>query len=447
MHFIQVLTFGQLNISKQLLNALDDLGFQHPTPIQERIFPVIMSGKDVVGIAQTGTGKTFAYLLPLLRQLKYSEQQSPRILILVPTRELVIQVVSQIELLTKYMSIRTAGVYGGANINNQKTIVFNGLDILVATPGRLLDLILNGVLRLKSIQKLVIDEMDEMLTLGFRTQLTSIMDLLPPRRQNLLFSATHSIDIEILIKQFFSHPEKIEIAASGTPLQQIKQKIYQVPNFHTKVNLLEYLLKADTALSKVLVFVRSKKAANMLYDILNVKFIGQVDIIHSDKSQNYRINAVKYFNEGEFRVLIATDILARGLDIKDISHVINFDIPDEPEDYMHRIGRTGRAAKSGDSITFVKADETAYREAIEKLMAMKIPFETLPPDVKISEELLRDEVPQKPEKDYLKDVRKKEIKSTAFHEKSAKNSKVNLGGSYKRIKKLKYTKPKSKGNN
>ncbi len=441
------MTFDQLNINKPLLNALNDLGFDHPTPIQAQIFPVIMSGKDVVGIAQTGTGKTFSYLLPLLRQLKYSEQQHPRVLILVPTRELVIQVVEEISKLTTYMSIRVTGIYGGVNINTQKTAVFKGLDLLVATPGRLLDLALNGVLRFKTIQTLVIDEMDEMLTLGFRSQLTRIMDLLPIKRQNLLFSATNSPDIEALIATFFNNPVKVEIAASGTPLLQIIQKGFKVPNFHTKINFLDFLLKDKSTFSKVLVFVSTKKIADQVYELLKSKFIGEIDVMHANKSQNYRINAIKFFDEGEFRVLIATDIIARGLDIKDISHVINFDIPQEPEDYMHRIGRTGRAQKAGDSITFIMESDQHYQYAIEKLMATKIPMEEMPEEVIISKLLLEEELPQKPEKDYLKDVRKKVIKSTAFQQKSAKNSKVNLGGSYKRIIKAKYKKPKSKGNN
>lgn len=441
------MTFDQLNISKPLLNALNDLGFDYPTPIQATIFPIIMSGKDVVGIAQTGTGKTFAYLLPILRQLKFSNQQHPRILILVPTRELVIQVVDEIEKLSKYMNLRYTGIYGGVNINNQKNKVFQGLDILVATPGRLLDLILNGVLRLKSIQTLVIDEMDEMLTLGFRSQLTRIMDLLPGKRQNLLFSATDSEEIENLIAIFFNHPQKVEIAASGTPLLKINQKAFRVANFHTKINLLEYLLQDVKTFNKVLVFVSTKRYADMVYDILKSKFLGQVDVMHANKSQNYRINAIKFFDEGEFRILIATDIIARGLDIKDISHVINFDIPQEPEDYMHRIGRTGRAQKAGDSITFITDQDKGYQMAIEKLMAIEIPMELFPEAVVISKILLDEELPQKPEKDYLKDVRKKIVKGSAFQEKSAKNKKVNLGGSYKRIIKAKYKKPKSKGNN
>ena len=329
----------------------------------------------------------------------------------------------------------------------KKKLVFNGVDILVATPGRLLDLALNGVLRLKAIQKVVIDEMDEMLTLGFRAQLTTIMDLLPIKRQHLLFSATNSPEIEVLINQFFNQPEKIEIAASGTPLLQINQIGYQVPNFNTKINLLSHILKAESEFNKVLVFVKSKRMADMVFDLLSPIFGIQVSVMHANKSQNYRINTVNSFDAGEFRILVATDIIARGLDIANISHVFNFDIPTEPEDYMHRIGRTGRADKMGQSITFVTAEEKGFQTAIEKLMNMAIPISEFPKEVKISKLLLDEELPQKIEIDYLKGVRKKTKSGGAFQEKSAKNSKVNLGGSYKRIIKEKYKKPKSKGNN
>ena len=441
------MNFNELNISKQLLNALNNLGFDNATPIQAKIYPVVMSGRDVVGIAQTGTGKTFAYLLPILSQLSYSEQQQPRVLILVPTRELVLQVIEEIDKLTTYKTVRKAAIYGGTNINTQKKLVFNGVDILVATPGRLLDLALNGVLRLKAIQKVVIDEMDEMLTLGFRAQLTTIMDLLPIKRQHLLFSATISPEIEVLINHFFNQPEKREIAASGTPLLQINQIGYQVPNFNTKINLLSHILKAESEFNKVLVFVKSKRMADMVFDLLSPIFGIQVSVMHANKSQNYRINTVNSFDAGEFRILVATDIIARGLDIANISHVFNFDIPTEPEDYMHRIGRTGRADKMGQSITFVTAEEKGFQTAIEKLMNMAIPISEFPKEVKISKLLLDEELPQKIEIDYLKGVRKKTKSGGAFQEKSAKNSKVNLGGSYKRIIKEKYKKPKSKGNN
>lgn len=236
------MTFQELNLNTPLLNALNDLGFENPTPIQELVYPAVMSGRDSVGIAQTGTGKTFAYLLPILRQLKYSDQKHARILIVVPTRELVLQVVGEIEKLAKYMTVRVIGVYGGTNINTQKQLVYNGMDIIVATPGRLVDLVMTGVLRLKSIQKLVIDEVDEMLNLGFRPQLMSFMDSLPVRRQNLMFSATLTEDVAAMIDSYFYDPETIEIQNQGTPLEQISQYYYAVPNFYTKISLLENLL-------------------------------------------------------------------------------------------------------------------------------------------------------------------------------------------------------------
>ena len=253
------MTFSELNLSKQLLRAVDDLGFDQPTTIQSKAFSVIMSGKDVVGLAQTGTGKTLAFLLPLLNLLKYSNQIEPRIIILVPTRELVIQVVEEVEKLTTYMSVRVGGVYGGANINTQKSMLMEGLDILVATPGRMLDLSLNGSLKLKCIQKLVIDEMDEMLNLGFRTQLKNILDVMPEKRQNLLFSATMNEDVDLIIEDYFNSPQKIEAAAHGTPLEKIIQSGFNVPNFYTKVNLLIHLLESTSDMTKVLIFTGSKR--------------------------------------------------------------------------------------------------------------------------------------------------------------------------------------------
>ncbi|MEN8121696.1 MAG: DEAD/DEAH box helicase [Bacteroidota bacterium] len=418
--------FSELNINTPLLNALNDIGYEYPTPIQKEAFSVILSGKDVVGIAQTGTGKTFAYLLPLLKQHKYSEQRNPRILIVVPTRELVLQVVKEAERLTKYVNIRIAGVYGGTNINTQKQMVYNGLDLLVATPGRLIDLALTGVLRLKSIQKLVIDEVDEMLNLGFRKQLIDLMDMLPKKRQNLMFSATLSDGVDQLIKEFFYEPQKIEIAAHGTPLDQIIQQAYHVPNFYTKVNLLENLLLDEESLSKVLVFVDSKKLADRLHEHLGEKFSDQLGVVHSNKSQNYRINSLKRFEDGTHRVLISTDIMARGLDISDVTHVINFDTPEVPGDYLHRIGRTGRADKTGVAITFINEAEQAYQMDIEKTMKKTIPMEALPENLEISNVYTEEERPSLHDKSYLKEPTLKHSKG-AFHEKKEKNIKVNSG--------------------
>ncbi len=437
--------FKDLNISKQLLNALDDLGFETPTPIQEQSFSVVGSGKDVVGIAQTGTGKTFAYMLPILRNLAYSKQDNPRVLVLVPTRELVIQVVEEIEKLAKYINVRVLGVYGGVNINPQKQAIAQGLDILVATPGRLFDLAVSRTLKLKSIQKLVIDEVDVMLDLGFRHQITNIFDILPERRQNIMFSATMTEDVDELITDFFINPERVSVAVSGTPLDNIDQKRYNVPNFYTKVNLLEHLLNDAETFNKVLIFVAHKKMADRLFEKLDENFKEELCVIHSNKTQNYRLRSIEQFRSGSNRILVATDVMARGLDIDNISHVINFDTPTFPENYMHRIGRTGRAEREGRSILFSTENEQDYAEAIESLMQMKIPLIEIPESVEISKELIEEERPQTKERYNPLKRRDEDAPGPAFHKKAEKNLKENLGGSYRREVAKKYKKPKTRG--
>jgi ATP-dependent RNA helicase RhlE len=427
--------FENLNLNTPLINAISDLGFTTPTPIQELAFPIIMGGKDVVGLAQTGTGKTFAYLLPILRQLKFSDQKHPRVLIILPTRELVQQVVKEIEKLTRYTNFRYAGVYGGTNINTQKKIVYEGLDILVATPGRLVDLAMSGILRLNNIQKLVIDEVDEMLALGFRAQTIQILEFLPARRQNLMFSATLTEDVQQLIQDFFVDPQWVETGSIHTPVEQIEHSVYHLPNFRTKVNMLSHLLNEDNSLNRVLVFVSDKKAADRLFDSLEERFPGSIAVIHSNKSQNYRFGAIAKFREGSHRVLIATDIASRGLDIADISHVVNFNIPEIPEDYIHRTGRTGRADKQGVAISFATENELEQLDNIEKLIGFKIEEKPMPENLQVSSELYLDEIPAPLyDKDYLKEPTPKAPEG-AFHEKKDKNKKVNLGGPKKRYPK------------
>ena len=439
------MTFNDLNLNTPLYNALDDLGFDTPTPIQAESFNVVAAGKDVVGIAQTGTGKTLAYMLPILRNLKFSQQENPRVLVLVPTRELVVQVVNEIEKFSKYINNRVLGVYGGTNINTQKQAVAQGQDIIVATPGRLYDLAVSRVLQLKSIQKLVIDEVDVMLDLGFRHQLLNIFDILPPRRQNIMYSATMTKDVDDLITDFFKSPIKISIAVSGTPLENIKQERFNVPNFYTKVNLLEHLLRDKDEFSRVLIFVAYKKMADRLFDQLEELFPNETCVIHSNKTQNYRLRSIEQFREGENRLLVATDVMARGLDIEGVSHVINFDTPDYPENYMHRIGRTGRAEKEGHTILFSTESEQEGLERIEELMQMKIETLEIPEEVSISTELIEEERPQIRERNNPTKRRDEDAPGPAFHEKSEKNSKENLGGSYKFKIAAKYKKPKTRG--
>lgn len=438
-------TFQDLNLSTQLLNAVEDLGFTHPTPIQEKAFSVVRSGKDVVGIAQTGTGKTFAYMMPILRDLAFSKQQHPRILVLVPTRELVLQVVEEVEKLAKYITLRVLGVYGGANINVQKRAIMQGQDIVVATPGRLYDLALSKALNMKSIQKLVIDEVDVMLDLGFRFQLLNIFDVLPERRQNIMFSATMTDDVDALITDFFKSPEKISIAVSGTPLDNIAQQCYDVPNFFTKVNLLNHFLRDKKTYTKVLVFVGFKRTADLLFNSLDESFADEICLIHSNKTQNYRIRSIRQFDEGMNRILVATDVMARGLDFDGVSHVINFDTPMFPENYMHRIGRTGRAEKEGQTMLFSTPKEQEHKAAIEELMGISIQKMALPTEIEISEILTEDERPREDRERSKNRTGLEYVPGPAFHEKSEKNSQTNQGGSYRREIAKKYKKPKTRG--
>ncbi len=436
-------TFADLNLSTPLFNALNDQGITHPTPIQERAFSAMMAGNDVVGIAQTGTGKTIAYLLPCLRLWKFSKDKLPQTLILVPTRELVVQVVEEINKLTTYMNIVAVGVYGGANIRTQKDAIYKGLDILVATPGRLLDLALDGTLKTKTIKRLVIDEVDEMLSLGFRPQLERIFDVLPPKRQNLMFSATLSDEVDALITSYFRTPLRIEAAPTGSPLENINQVAYQVPNHNTKLNLLNHILGLE-GMERVLLFAGSRKLADKLYEHLESEFPGEAGVIHSNKAQNTRFRAVENFAEGKQRILIATDILSRGIDITGVSHVINFDVPDVMENYIHRIGRTGRAESKGDSITFIREKDAEMISQIEEYMNMEIPRKPFPDEVEISEILIGDEL-ERVNMPGSKVKIKKYESGPAFHEKKDKNKKVNIRKTRAQQMREKYNKPRRKG--
>lgn len=438
------MTFKDFNLSRSLQNAVDDMGISTPTPIQTKSFSVVMSGKDMVGIAQTGTGKTLAYLLPSLRQWTFSKEKHPSILIIVPTRELVVQVVEQVERLTAYMNVIVKGVYGGANINTQALMLRDGVDVLVATPGRLLDLALNGGVKIKYVKKFIIDEVDEMLNLGFRPQLVRVMDLLPKTRQNLMFSATMTEEIEAIINDFFNFPITVEAAPVGTPLDNISQLGYSVPNFNTKVNLLKMLLTDKSIFSKVLIFVETKKLADTLFEAIEPNFANEIGVIHSNKAQNNRFATVNQFKSGQTRVLIATDIIARGLDIAEVSHVINLDTPDIPETYIHRIGRTGRADKKGIAITLITEKEQAYQADIEALMNRKIEILPNPEQLEISDVLIEEELPKVKMKVIHVKITKKETDGAAFHEKSAKRQKVNVRKTKAMVMREKYGKPKKR---
>jgi ATP-dependent RNA helicase RhlE len=422
-------TFLDFDLPKSLQKAIDELGFTTPTPIQIKSMPVILSGRDMMGIAQTGTGKTFAYLLPILKHWKFQNTHTPRVLILVPTRELVVQVAEEVVKLTQYMSVRTLGVYGGVNINTQKTAVYQGVDILVGTPGRVMDLALDNVIRFDEIQKLVIDEFDEMLNLGFRFQVTSILTMLKSKRQNILFSATMTDEVDDMLDEYFDFPVEVSLAPSGTPLEQITQIGYKVPNFLTKLNLLKELLQSDESMSRLLIFINNKKTADLVSVALEEEFPDQFGLIHSNKSQNYRLNTMASFQAGEIRGIVTTDVMARGLDISDITHVINMEFPEVPEQYVHRIGRTGRADKTGVAVSFVSPREEEIQIEAEILMEKEIEFLPLP-NIEIEEKVLEFEKEKRKMKVLLK--RPKKEGGEAFHDKKDKNKKVNLGGPGKR---------------
>ncbi|MBU3660497.1 MAG: DEAD/DEAH box helicase [Flavobacteriales bacterium] len=438
------MTFRDLNLKKQLWNALDDLGYTTPTTIQAASFNVMMSGQDTIGIAQTGTGKTLAYLLPCLNMWKFSKEPHPQILIIVPTRELVTQIVSEIEKLISYMNVAVGGVYGGTNMNTQIAMVLQGLDIVVGTPGRILDLLTNGSLQLKKITKLVVDEVDETLSLGFRHQLLRIFDFLPAKRQNMVFSATLSAEVSDFLDANFTAPVRVEAARSGTALTQIDQIGYRVPNFLSKVELLKYLLENTGADSKVLIFVSSRALADLLFEQLEAIFGETLGVIHSNKAQNSRFKSVQDFQVGVHRILIATDLIARGIDVSDVSHVINFDIPEIPENYIHRIGRTGRADKNGNAITFVSEKDAQSLAEIEALMRQKLPFAAVPETIEFSSVLLEFEKPKPESTGKIVKLARPDDVGPAFHEKKLKNKKVNVRYNHKKAMMDKYGKPKRK---
>jgi ATP-dependent RNA helicase RhlE len=438
------MTFRDLNLKKPLWNALDNLGYQTPTTIQATGFNVMMSGADTIGIAQTGTGKTLAYLLPCLCMWKFSKDPHPQILILVPTRELVAQVVSEVEKLSSFMNVAVGGVYGGTNMNTQAAMVLQGLDILVGTPGRVLDLAKSGSLQLKHIKKVVIDEVDETLSLGFRPQLLHIFEFLPTKKQFMVFSATLSEEVSVFLEDYLISPVRVEAARAGSTIDKIDQSGYHVPNFLSKIILLQHLLDQMPIEAKVLVFVSSRALADLVFEKLEPNYAEVLGIIHSNKAQNFRFDTVQAFQAGDTRILIATDLIARGIDVTDVSHVINFDIPESTENYIHRIGRTGRADKNGIAITFITEKDQGILHSIEALTQKEIPLMAIPSDLEWSTELLEFEKPKVEVPGKMLKLPKRDNVGASFHDKKAKNKKVNVRYDHKKAMQEKYGKPKKK---
>lgn len=409
-------TFEQFKLNRQLLDAVREMNFSTPTDIQQKCIPIILGGQEVIGIAQTGTGKTAAYLLPLLMKVKYAQGVDPRAVILVPTKELSLQIADHAVQLAKYTDLRILPIYGGVGIKAQVELIKKGVDIIVATPGRFSEIYLTGALSTKQIKTLVIDEADRMMDMGFMFQLRKIIGILPRKRQNLLFSATFPAKVEELSADFLEFPVKIEITPQATAAKQVTQELYHLPNLKTKINFLEHLLQDREEFNRVMVFARTKANADNVFKYLDRKGLGPVKVVHSNKGQNTRINAVNEFKDGILRVLVTTDVTARGIDVTNVSHVINFDVPTVYEDYVHRIGRTGRAFQGGKAITFVNKAEEYHIKKIEKLIREKISEKKLPASVEIAKTSFEEAQEMAREMDQQKRRDNPEFKG-AFHDK------------------------------
>ena len=371
--------FNELGLSAELLRAIDELGYREATPIQQQAIPLVLKGKDVLACAQTGTGKTAGFMLPLLQRLRElpfdKKRQRPRALILTPTRELAAQIGQSARDYGRHMPSKSAIVFGGVSIRPQITTLQRGVDIVVATPGRLLDHVQQRTVDLSDVRILVLDEGDRMLDMGFIRDIRRILNVLPKQRQNLLFSATFSTEIRQLAGSLLNSPIEIQASPRNTAVERVKQIVYPVDR-HRKRELLSHRIGSENW-RQVLVFMRTKHGANRLAEQLSKDGLGAT-AIHGNKSQGARTKALAGFKKGEIRVLVATDVAARGLDIERLPHVVNYELPDVPEDYVHRIGRTARAGQEGHAVSLVCVDELKLLHAIESLLNCKIEKEIIP---------------------------------------------------------------------
>ncbi len=368
------MTFKDLNLIEPILEALREENYTSPTPIQEKAIPILLEGKDLLGCAQTGTGKTAAFSIPIIQRLylshKPAKRQEIKALVLTPTRELAIQVEENMAAYSRHTPIKHTVIYGGVPQKRQTNILRNGVDILVATPGRLLDLIQQGFISLKHIEYFVLDEADRMLDMGFVHDIKRIIPMLPKKRQTLFFSATMPKTIARLADSMLNQPEKVEVTPASSTVDTIDQSIYFLDK-KDKNDLLLDLLK-DKTMESILVFARTKHGSNKIVKVLNAAKI-KAEAIHGNKSQNARQLALNNFKAGSTRVLVATDIAARGIDVDSLSHVINYELPNVPETYVHRIGRTGRAGRTGIAISFCEREELPYLKDIHKVIKKTIP--------------------------------------------------------------------------
>jgi len=411
----QLPSFDNFKLNNQLLNAVKEIGYEKPTPIQEKAIPLALAGHDILGIAQTGTGKTAAYVLPLLYKVKYAQGHHPRALIMAPTRELVMQIEEAIRGFGKYTDLRYVCLYGGLGPKPQIEKLQEGVDIIIATPGRFNDLYQKGEIYTRDIKTMVLDEADKMLDMGFLPQIKAILEVIPVKRQNLLFSATFSQRVENLSYNFLEFPERVEVAPQATTAETISQIKYFVPNIKTKLSLLEKLVMEDE-FERGIIFTKSRVNADTVHKYLQSHHSGSIRVIHANKGQNTRINSMDDFKKGEVKILVATDVAARGLDVSMVSHVINFDVPLIYEDYVHRIGRTGRAENEGKAATFINPAEAFHFEKIETIIRMIVPEQPIPGDITLHETPFEEQQAYEREIDKQKRGHDPDFKG-AFHEK------------------------------
>lgn len=378
------MTFDDLKITRQYLDALEDMGISEATPIQEKAIPAVRAGQDVIGIAQTGTGKTLAYLLPILSQLQEAKGDLPRCAILVPSKELAVQVGEVARRAANRTDFRIVTLYGGVGPRGQMKALERGCDIVVATPGRFRELYLREALHVKKIKHLVLDEADRMMDLGFMPQLRKLLEILPVKRQNLLFSATYPPKTEMMAEEFLLWPTRIEVSPQSTPVESVEQFGYRADNFGTKLNLLEHLIQEKLEGIQAMIFVREKDRAEQIGQFLEERYPGRVRTLHANKGQNTRIQSLELFKDDKVRYLVATDVASRGIDIPQLGLVFNFTVPRDPHDYVHRIGRTGRAGRSGVAITFIDRSEKPALARIDELLNKTLLLNPLPETITIA---------------------------------------------------------------
>ena len=414
--------FDDLKLTRQFLNAIEDAGYKNATPIQQKAIPPLRAGQDVIGIAQTGTGKTAAFLLPLLQTLKYAQDEAPRGLVLAPTKELVVQIHQEALKFASYTDLRIVAFYGGVGPKKQIEEIADGVDLIVSTPGRFLEIYSRGYVETKKLKHIVLDEADRMMDMGFMPQIRQIQEVIPTKRQNILFSATFPPRVERLAEEFLLWPTRIEVTPESTPVSTVTQYKFSLPNLRTKIAFIEWYVREQLGDDRLLIFTRRKEEAENLFKFLDRSFDKGVRAVHSNKGQNARMNAMQDFRTGAVQILIATDVASRGIDVPETQWVINASVPRDPHDYIHRIGRTGRAFREGSALTLVDPAEKFALERIESLTGESLLDFPAVPELETFETPPREKQNQAREIDRELKKRDPNYKG-AFHEKKRKSGK------------------------